>query len=215
MKLDNYLKTEMGEIQLMDYFHVDKEFVHIELESKLSPYDENNTENLNMKYFQSVHKKAIEIFDDLFEEGEELYLVARVCRKIPDYPAIPNRTIFRKYLKDKYRLHRTTGINNENEQMELYSVLLYDKNKLNYKKIMKAICEQDYHVPSKEKRKFELVYFVHKKKNLIVNIYDDRGCCIVFKDREGYKTYLEQHPNLELATFDYEVEESERYFVYK
>ena len=48
---------------------------HIELEDTLSPYVDIKSDELNLEYFETVVRRAQQLFDALFEEGDPIRIV--------------------------------------------------------------------------------------------------------------------------------------------
>lgn len=189
MDLQQYLKKEFNDINLFEDSFIGKDFViHLQLEKNLYQLKDNSTE-INIEYFNNVYNKATEIFEEIFKEGDEIYLVSHIRSEL-NLSKNRRTNIFKLYLKnqkDKYNLkYKQVILNDDEEKIIQYSVLLSNKNKLNYKSLIKAICNQDFReLKPRFNDKYTYypeIFFVNKNKNIILNIFDDRGCFILFKD---------------------------------
>lgn len=199
MDLQQYLKKELNDINLFEDSFVGKDFIiHLQLEKKLYQLKDDSDE-INTEYFNNVYNKATEIFEEIFKEDDEIYLVSHIRSELN---LLKNRktNIFKRYLKnqkDKYKLKYKQVILNSEEQIVQYSVLLSNKNKLNYKSLIKAICNQDFReLQPRLNDKYTYypeIFFVNKTKNIILNIFDDRGCFVLFKNLSDLNSFKEKY----------------------
>ncbi|RJS50177.1 hypothetical protein [Bacillus sp. PK3_68] len=193
MDLQPYLSEEFNDLDLIrDSFMEHKFSVHLQLEKNLSPFKDDSDE-LNELYFKSVYKNAISIFEDLFQNGDSVFLVLHIRS---DLPLTRKTGIYEKYVKNPniYKLAcKKVFLEDEQEQIIQYS-LLCQREQLSYKQLIKAICNQDFRSLKprlKDKNTYyPEIFFININKNIILNIYDDRGGFILLNNPEDHK-YLE------------------------
>nr|WP_152995591.1 hypothetical protein [Exiguobacterium indicum] len=85
----------------------------------------------------------------------------------------------------------------EEEPVSEYTVLLPNKNALDYKRLIKAICHQDFPPLQPRFRKtytyYPEVFFVNVDRKIVMNIYDDRGCFLLFGDSATYNVFKKKY----------------------
>lgn len=193
MNLQQYLSKEFNNLDLISDSFIEHDFsVHFQLEKKFSQFKDDSDE-LNELYFESIYKNAISIFEDLFQNDDSVFLVSHIRS---DLPLTRKPGIYKKYVKnpDIYKLEcNTVYLEDVQEQIIQYS-LLCQRRQLSYRQLIKAICNQDFRSLKprlKDKNTYyPEIFFINKNKNIILNIYDDRGGFILLnnpKDREFIK----------------------------
>ncbi len=92
--------------------------------------------------------------------------------------------------EDQYNIKFVERVIDEEEQVSEYAVLLPNKTALDYKRVIKAICNQDFPPLQPRFRQtytyYPEVFFVNVDRNIVMNIYDDRGCFLLFGDSVTY-----------------------------
>lgn len=206
MDCQQYLKKEFNELNLFTDIFTEKGFLsHLRLEKELHPLKENIKQDINPEYFNRVYNQAIEIFEEIFKEDEEFFFISHIRSEenLLKYP--PKINIFKRYLKDqkdKYKVRYKLVTLNNREKIIQYSITLSSKNKLNYRALIKAICNQDFReLKPRFKEKctyYPEIFFINIRRNIILNIYDDRGCLIVFKNENTFKSFEEKYQLLSI-----------------
>ena len=199
MKLEHYLQKEFKGISLFEDSFVDKELaLNLKLEQNLYQLKIDSDE-INFDYFNNVYQKSNCIFEDIFREENQIYLVLHIRSELSSSRKRATE-IFQRYLKeknDKYKLKYTKKLISSTEEIIQYAVLLPSKNAINYKKIIKAICNQDFQeLQPRFRNKYTYypeLFFVNKDRNIILNIFDDRGCFIIFNDKEELNLFKEHY----------------------
>lgn len=198
LDLQQYLKDEFVGVSLFDDSFVGKEFaVRIKLEKKLYQLKDDSDE-INPQYFRNVYEKATQIFNEVFKDNDELYLVAHIRSELNSKKRKSN--IFNRYLKntnDKYKLKYKQVLLDDDEKIEQFSVFLSSKNKINYSMLIKAICNQDFRsLQPRFNSKYTYypeIFFINKNKNVILNIFDDRGCFVLFNNPNDFYSFSEKY----------------------
>ncbi|OQP18809.1 hypothetical protein B2I20_17935, partial [Bacillus stratosphericus] len=146
--------------------------LHIQLEKEM--YQFNDQGNLNPQYFNKVYNVAISIFDELFGENDLLF-VDTIVRS--EHSLRRPIGVYSKYSKkiNKYRLN-VKNSKDENGKVIQYS-LETKKQHIEYKKIIKAICNQDFKSMAPrfndKYSSYPEIFFINQ--DFIYHIYDDRG----------------------------------------
>ena len=182
MDLQQFLSEEFNNLDLINDSFIEHNFsVHLQLEKNLSQFKDDSDE-LNELYFENVYKNAISIFEDLFQIDDDIFLVTHIRSEIP---LTRKNGIYIKYVKNPniYKLeYKKVYLEDEQEQIIQYS-LLCQREQLSYKQLIKAICNQDFRSLKprlKDKNTYyPEIFFINKSKNVILNIYDDRGAYFI------------------------------------
>ncbi|CAG9623339.1 DUF3885 domain-containing protein [Sutcliffiella rhizosphaerae] len=183
--------------------------IHFEFGKGLYQLKEESDE-LNPAYFQTVYYQAASLFNEIFSDIDEIFVVTNVyhykdakrrSRKLKVYSHhIKNKDI-RFHLKQE-TLPYMFEDEEEAEAEEMCTTqfsLKCRKQDIRYHALIKAICNQDF--PSLKPRlhhpngDYPNVFFINVTKNVILFIYDDRGCEVIASDdgqiRKLYDKYAE------------------------
>ncbi len=200
MNLEQYLQQHFGKVNLFDRSFVKKDLVfHVDLVKDLYQL-KDNLDEINEEYFKQVYKKSNELFEDVFREEESLYLIVHVRSERGKYQHSATK-VFRQLRRraDKYNIKFVEKVMDEEEQVIEYAVLLPNKNALDYKRLIKAICHQDFPPLQPRFRQtytyYPEVFFVNVDRKIVMNIYDDRGCFLLFGDSATYDVFKKKYRN--------------------
>lgn len=200
MNLEQYLQQHFGKVNLFDRSFVKKDLVfHVDLVKDLYQL-KDNLDEINEEYFKQVYKKSNELFEDVFREEESLYFIVHVRRERGKYQKSATK-VFRhlRRREDKYNIKFVEKVIDEEDQVSEYTVLLSNKNALDYKRLIKAICHQDFPTLQPRFRQtytyYPEVFFVNIERNIVMNIYDDRGCFFLFGDTATYDMFKNKYRN--------------------
>ncbi|WP_323679411.1 DUF3885 domain-containing protein [Exiguobacterium indicum] len=198
MNLEQYLQQHFGKVNLFDRSFVKKDLVfHVDLVKDLYQL-KDNLDEINEEYFKQVYKKSNELFEDVFREEESLYLIVHVRSERGKYEQSATK-VFRQLRRraDKYNIKFVEKVMDEEEQVIEYAVLLPNKNALDYKRLIKAICHQDFPPLQPRFRQthtdYPEVFFVNVDRKIVMNIYDDRGCFLLFGDSATYDVFKKKY----------------------
>jgi hypothetical protein len=188
MYLQQYLSKEFNDLDLISDSFIEHDFsVHLQLEMNLSQFI-NDSDELNELYFESIYSNAISIFEDLFQSDDSIFLVSHIRS---DLPLTRKIGIYEKYVKNPniYKIEcKKVNLEDEQEQIIQYSFLCQGEQ-LSYKQLIKAICNQDFRSLKprlKDKNTYyPEIFFINENKNIIFNIYDDRGGFILLNNSKG------------------------------
>lgn len=210
MKLNEYIDTTFPGLILKPslYDQWDK-CIHFEFAKGLYQIKEE-TDELNPEYFQTVYNQAITLFNELFSDEDKLFLVTNIYQYM-DYRRVSKRKlkVYRHYIKNKdvrFQLKQKTlpyMFDDEEEADEMCTSQLSLKCRtqdLHSPLLIKAICNQDF--PSLKPRLhnsygfyYPTIFFINVTRNVILYIYDDRGCEVLASDIETIRPIYEKYNN--------------------
>lgn len=200
MNFEQYLHQRYGNVNLFDRSFVEKDFViHVDLVKDLYQLKKDSDE-INEEYFKQAYQKSNELFEDLFREAEPLYFVVHVRSERDKYQKSATK-VFRhlRRREDQYNIKFVERVIDEEEQVSEYAVFLPNKTALDYKRVIKAICNQDFPPLQPRFRQtytyYPEVFFVNVDRNIVMNIYDDRGCFLLFGDSVTYDVFKKKYHN--------------------
>ncbi len=200
MNLEQYLQQHFGNVNLFDRSFVEKDLViHVDLVKDLYQLKKNSDE-INEEYFKQAYEKSNELFKDLFREEDPLFFVVHVRSERGKYQKSATK-VFRhlRRREDQYNIKFVERVIDEEEQVSEYAVLLPNKTALDYKRVIKAICNQDFPPLQPRFRQtytyYPEVFFVNVDRNIVMNIYDDRGCFLLFGDSVTYDVFKKKYHN--------------------
>ena len=161
-------------------------------------YDrENNKEN--SPYLQGVYYRAINLFESLHPQDDEIFMVANVN----DYGdgATFNRKlqIFSRYVQEKSTLKQLKHVtipyvypeDDEDDKYKTHRFILKCKTSdIKYIPLLKAICNNDTGIKPSIHHD---VFFINIKNKTVFNIYDDRGCDLVASSSETIKDIYDKY----------------------
>ncbi|MGE6556296.1 DUF3885 domain-containing protein [Exiguobacterium artemiae] len=200
MKLNDYFHTHFDNTHVLEESFAERPLtLSLDLQKELYQIQEDSDE-LNMAYFEKVYQKSLTLFEDLFQEDDRLYLIVRV-RKDRHSPPAKSTEIFERFLKnnkDRYALEfEKKDVRDEEEVIYQYARLLPSRKSIHYKKLLQAICNQDFPelYPRFKSRQtyYPEIFFVNPDKDIILYIFDDRGCFILTNNETRFEFLKEQY----------------------
>ncbi|HDV6027703.1 TPA: DUF3885 domain-containing protein, partial [Staphylococcus pseudintermedius] len=90
-------------------------------------------------------------------------------------------------------------INDEGIQCYIFSYKNKNLKDLNYKKLVRAISNQDFKglFPTiNQKDNYLDIYLMDSKRGILFHLYDDRGLWLYFLNKQSYKIYSQKYSNL-------------------
>ncbi|WP_214857582.1 hypothetical protein [Exiguobacterium sp. s191] len=200
MNFEQYLHQRYGNVNLFDRSFVEKDFViHVDLVKDLYQLKKDSDE-INEEYFKQAYQKSNELFEDLFREAEPHYFVVHVRSERDKYQKSATKVFHHlRRREDQYNIKFVERVIDEEEQVSEYAVFLPNKTALDYKRVIKAICNQDFPPLQPRFRQtytyYPEVFFVNVDRNIVMNIYDDRGCFLLFGDSVTYDVFKKKYHN--------------------
>lgn len=142
-----------------------------------------------MDYFPRVERAKIRahcLFQEIFKNTDTIQLILVLYDK-----AFPSH--ISKYLhRNSFKIIDSFSSDAWSDEDELNPVTLLvietEQSNLRLNKLIDGICYQDFFNYGKLKIKNPIIFY-HKKDNVILNIYDDRGCDI-WSDNFSYQKNL-------------------------
>jgi hypothetical protein len=145
------------------------------------------------KYFTNVYLRSNFIFDEVFEEDDEMFIIIRWVRDIEPYTTFnKGLDVFPDMIKNKNILNKASLIemeryiedNGDLSGISYQYVLICKKYDVDYKRILRAIANSDHAIYPYTSNG---VFFINTKKNIIYYLYDDRGLDLVSNDEKNLK----------------------------
>ncbi|WHY31541.1 DUF3885 domain-containing protein [Bacillus wiedmannii] len=177
------------------------------------------TEDLNMQYFSQLYTYNKYLFEDIFLKEDEVFLVTNVYRfkkenvKNPQKINIYRRVIHNRDLKYHIRQEIIPFLFEEEE--DLYCTyqfsLKYFACDIKYMPLIQAANHEDFpglypRFGRKKEISYPDVFLINVTKDIIMFIYDDRGCEVIAKNKETirnlYEKYKEWIPDYERESID-------------
>ena len=176
-------------------------------------YQLKDGDRLNLDMFERVYSQTLSIFNYLFSEQDEIFLVTNVYHRKSNKKRIRTTKVYDRFLKNrelKFNLRQETlpfVFDDEEEAEGYYTSQFYLKCKkrdLDYFSLIKANCNGDYsmkpNLGEKNGSYYPDVFFINTSKNIIFFIYDDRGCEVIADKKESivplykdYKDWVAEH----------------------
>ncbi|WP_232698477.1 DUF3885 domain-containing protein [Brevibacillus daliensis] len=205
MELREYLNTTFPRLILKpSLYHQWDIGIHFEFAKGIYQFKDNNTLNLNM--FHLVYSQALSIFNYLFSEQDEIFLVTNVYNRKDNKHRINRIKVYHRFIKNKdIRFHLRHQIlpyvfNDDEDADEYYTSQFYlkcSKQDIRYSLLIKATCNEDFPLKPKLGDKngayYPDVFFINASKNLILFIYDDRGCEVIANNIETIRPLYNQY----------------------
>ncbi|WP_274311967.1 DUF3885 domain-containing protein [Staphylococcus hyicus] len=174
-------------------FSKEKNAVHLDLSEGEYQFI-SGTDTLNDTYFSNVYRNAIDIFEEMFsntDDVEMIHLVINYKKKYSKTRLIDKYTQSRKYIPHHIERYQ----NSENNPCCAFTYKISTKN-IKYSSLIKAICNQDF-PPLKpiinQGSHYSELYFVNKTKNMLYLLYDDRGLWLYFDDENDYHHFTHKY----------------------
>lgn len=201
--LDQYLNNVFPGLTLApSLYHQWDIGIHFELGAGI--YQIKDDGSLNLEMFDCVYSQALSIFNELFSDLDEIFLVTNVYQHRSDEMKKNRMKVYDRYIKNKdlkFHLRQVTlpyVFDAEEADGDYYTSrfsLKCRKQDFKYPLLIKAACNEDF--PLKPKygtgSNYPDVFFINKTKNVIFFIYDDRGCEVIATNKESiyplYKKY--------------------------
>jgi hypothetical protein len=155
----------------------------------------NNSDNYNELYFNEVNQRANKLFEAVFDNDDEILLIYQSgCwnrQRIKKYNYVFKQIKDIDHSKVEYRKIKNLYDPKWFCSKHNRAIIPLKTKSVNYKNIIKAISNQDF--GDRNPNVMGEVFFVNTSKNLILNMYDDRGLDIIAKEKgtleKIYKEY--------------------------
>ena len=206
--LTNYLTSTFLGLQLKpSLYHQWDKGIHFELGEGVYQL-QDGSDKLNLDRFNNAHRQTTAIFNELFSEKDDLFLVTNLYVKNTRKNQLHKTGIYDRYLKNKalrFQLTQETlphVFDDEEDAGDYYTSRLAircRKQDIHYKLLIQAACHEDFPLKPKFGGRYGSyypdVFFINMTKNCIFFIYDDRGCEVLAKDLETIRPLYEKYRN--------------------
>lgn len=204
MNIKAYLNKNFPKVNLVPtIYHQWDMSIHFSLGEGIYQFKEND--QLNLERFNTVYKQTLTIFNELFDQGDDLILVTNIYRQIGQQK-INKLKVYKPNLKDQSKLKKLQVKtypypfdNDELDEYEMQQFSLSCKVKdLRIEGLLKGAIHEDFPLKPRFGTDFVHypdVFFVNTTKDILFFVYDDRGCEVVARKpdrlRPLYKTYYD------------------------
>lgn len=192
-RVGDALKRQL--IEYMNNFFLERKDVHLRFELG-EPYENGTHARINQVIY-----RVNTLFEEVFEQESAIYIYIKDWETKEDIMfgnTTPN------YVYDLLKGHKfeddTLFELEEDEDDEGIKIQIQHEYKVRilnglissfpYKEILKGICHYEQ---GKEPSIGQSIYFVNIEKDLVFNMYDDRGCIVCSKDKEILKPIYIKH----------------------
>lgn len=203
MKIVDYLNEKFPTVVLVPSVYYQWDIgIHFSLGEGIYQFKENG--ELNLEMFSKAYKQTFTIFDDLFDQNDDLILVTNNYKwkkqqqttKLKVYqPNLRDKNILKK-LQSKTYPYPFEEDEKEDYEMQQFS-LQCKVSDINLEGLLKASLNEDF-PPMKPRFGCDSVYypdvfFVNTTKDIIFFVYDDRGCEVIARTAEKLRPLYEKH----------------------
>ena len=164
---------------------------------------------LNLEMFEYVYSQALSIFNDIFSDEDDIFLVTNVYQHKKFNNKRSQIKVYNRYIKSKeVKLHLKQNtlpyVFDEEEEAEAnYTSQFFlkcRKGEIRYPTLIQAVCNEDFSLKPKLGGKYGSfypdVFFINTTRNMIFYIYDDRGCEVIANDKETLRPLYKKYNNL-------------------
>ncbi|WP_106101795.1 DUF3885 domain-containing protein [Bacillus wiedmannii] len=177
------------------------------------------TEDVNREYFTQLYTYNKYLFEDIFSKEDEVFLVTNVYRfKKENVKNLQKINLYRRFIHNrdlKYHIRQETIPFVFEEEADLYCTYQVSLKcfacDIKYMPLIQAANHEDFPgLYPRFGRKKEIfypdVFLINVTKDIIMFIYDDRGCEVIAKNKEIirnlYEKYKEWIPDYERESID-------------
>ncbi|MGO0713511.1 DUF3885 domain-containing protein [Bacillus subtilis] len=205
MNLMGYMEERFPRLELIPSIYNQWSIgIHFYLRGNIYQLKEN--EELNLKRFRFVYEQISTIFNQLFEQNDDIFLVTNMYKHKTNDKFIKKLKVYQPFLKCKNYLNqiqvKTYSYPFEIDEAEEYEMqqfsLLCKPRELHVAELLKAASNEDF--PLKPRFggysiDYPDVFFVNITKDIIFFIYDDRGCEVIALDFKRIRPLNEKYHN--------------------
>jgi hypothetical protein len=165
--------------------------------SKSYQFLNETTYQYNESYFEEVKYRAMKLFKAAFGENDEVFVVYQISswkrQRIRKFNHVFRQINDLDYSKIEYqtlkKLYDPEWFNSKYKR----AIIKVKANNIEHENILEAISNQNF--PPRKPNINGEVFFVNSTRNIILNMYDDRGLDIIANKKETlesiYKEYNE------------------------
>ncbi|MBZ4222360.1 DUF3885 domain-containing protein [Bacillus wiedmannii] len=178
------------------------------------------TDDVNREYFTQLYTYNKYLFEDIFSKEDEVFLVTNVYRfKKENMKNSQKINVYNKFIKKrdlKFQIkQKTVPFLFEDEEADLYCTYQFSLKcfacDIKYIPLIQAANHEDFpglypRFGRKKEISYPDVFLINVTKDIIMFIYDDRGCEVIAKNKETirnlYEKYKEWIPDYERESID-------------
>ncbi|PIC62843.1 hypothetical protein CSV79_15000 [Sporosarcina sp. P13] len=164
-------------------------------------------------FLKQAFERSNALFDAVFADEDKILLVTNVyTNSTNDFLRRTKLNVYPKYIENKSLLHNmkfetNPNLHGDEDLMTHRFVLSCEKSDIRYRKLLRAICHEDFRhsstIMKNQQGSGYDIFFINITKNMIFHLYDDRGCDVVAADRESIR-YLYERYNEWILDYDRE-----------
>ena len=188
MNITEYLNKNFPTVELVPTVYYQWDLgIHFSLGEGIYQLRENG--ELNLERFRTGYKQTLTIFNELFDQNDDLFLVTNIYRQ-KTQQLTKKMKVYQPNLRNKNNLKQLQVKTypypfeeDEREEYEMQQFSLHCKvNDIRVNGLLKAAINEDFPLKPRFGRDFVHypdVFFVNITKDIIFFVYDDRGCEVI------------------------------------
>lgn len=219
MQLKEYMNQTFPGVTLVPHIYFQWEnYLHFHFGKGKDLYVER-TDAVNREYFTQLYTYNKYLFEDIFSKEDEVFLVTNVYRFKKENVKNPQKiNLYRRFIHNrdlKYHIRQETIPFVFEEEADLYCTYQFSLKcfacDIKYMPLIQAANHEDFpglypRVGRKKEIFYPDVFLINVTKDIIMFIYDDRGCEVIAKNKETirnlYEKYKEWIPDYERESID-------------
>ncbi|MED0973295.1 MULTISPECIES: DUF3885 domain-containing protein [Bacillus cereus group] len=220
MQLKEYMSHTFPGVTLVPYIYSQWEN-HLHFDFGKDIYQNiEGSDDLNMEYFSQLYTYNKYLFEDIFSKGDTVFIVTNVYRYKKENIKNPQKiNVYNRFIKNmdlKFHIRQETlPFLFEDEEADLYCTYQFSlkclAEDIKPVPLIKAANHEDFpglypRFGRKKEISYPDVFLINKTKDIVMFIYDDRGCEVIAKNKEMirdlYKKYKEWIPDYERESID-------------
>ncbi|HEK6162674.1 TPA: DUF3885 domain-containing protein [Staphylococcus aureus] len=171
--------------------------MHLDLSEGEYPFLDDG-KSFSKNYFTKIHRNAIQILQDLFQQSKTIDIVLVYYLYGNSFKKTRFKEKFSYFNNDETPSFKEY-INDEGIQCYVFAFKNKSLKDLNYKKLARAICNQDFKglFPTiNQKDNYLDIYLMDSERGILYHLYDDRGLWLYFINKQSYTNYSQKYSNL-------------------
>ena len=203
MNIMDYLRGKFPTVELIPSIYYQWDIgIHFSLGGEIYQFKDND--DLNLDRFRLVYKQTSTIFNELFEQNDELFFVTNVYKHKTKEKHTRKLKVYQPFLKCKNSFTRIQVKTypypfelDKAEEFELQQFsLLCKRGDIRVKELLKAASNEDFPLKPKFGRysiDYPDVFLVNITKDIIFFVYDDRGCEVIARETDRIRPLYEKY----------------------
>lgn len=204
MNMDKYLNENFPSVNLVPSIYYQWDIgIHFSLGEEIYQFKENG--KLNLERFDTVYKQTLTIFNELFNQDDDLVLVTNIYRQ-KGQRKTSKMKVYQPNLKDKNKLKQLQAKTypypfevDESDEYELQQFSLDCKvQDIHLDGLLKAAIHEDFPLKPRfgaDSVHYPDIFFVNITKDIIFFVYDDRGCEVIAHTTDKLRPLYEKYYN--------------------